>query len=126
MLGSRDAEDRVLGAFLLLDRQLSEKEIGRLRALLGDGDTEVRNFAVQTLAASGDVGSLQRCLEVLASGPPRDLTGAAWGLAEMARRRPEVHEEVVGALRAYKRRARGASRGHAQALLDQLLSEAGQ
>lgn len=121
-LTSPDPAERADAAFVLGgSRRRRRRVIGALRSALSDEDPVVVNFAAQSLGQLGDLESLPTILRLLSTGPPRDRTGAAWAAAALA-----VHANEQGqasaraALRAYRSRARGFSRGHAEALIARL------
>lgn len=117
-----DPSERATAAFTLggpvRDR---ETVIKALRSSLMDADPEVGEFAAASLAMHGDQGSIDRIIETLPTGPPRDRRNAAWAIAELAPHASDaVRMRAMAALAAYHKRARGSSRNHAAVLLARL------
>ena len=116
-LADPDAGERVLAAFELFGQPLSETLLNAIRSLLSDTNPQVKDMAGQTLGEAGDLWSLPLMILALASGPPSEFRGTAWGLARLAVLRPEARTLARDALVQYHARARGRTRAHASDLL---------
>lgn len=108
--------DRQLGAFLLFG-SVDASSIAKLRTLLDDPSSAVRDAAGQSLGSLGDAASLARLIELLKRDPPRDTPGIAWAISELARLEVTDHSAIEQSLEGYYRRARGFTRRHGEALL---------
>ena len=113
-----DAGERTLAAFELFGRPLSEALQLAIRSLLLDAESQVKDMAGQTLGEAGDLEALPLVIAALASAPPSELRGAAWGLARLAELHPVAREPARKALLRYLARARGRTRVHASTLLE--------
>lgn len=121
-LKSPDADARADSAFALGGSRARRDEVLQgLRALLGDDDVVVVNFAAQSLGQLFDTASIQTLLGLLAIGPPRHRRGVAWAVAQLSGGLSETDRvDTALALDRYRRRARGRTREHADALVTDL------
>lgn len=117
LASSPDSGDRAWAAFTLDGRRLRPSELAALRELLFDKDALVRNFAAQSLGSATDIESMDDIIRVLRAASPSDVRGAAWALMRIGIEWPESRDVVEEELTAYRRRARGKNRLHADALL---------
>ncbi len=120
-LDSPHAADRQLAAFVLSGRALGHA-LPKLRSLLEDPSSDVRDSAGQALGSVGDEAAFDRLVQLLDASPPRDTLGIAWAVAEVGLRRPRLRNQSQYALERWRKRTRGFSRRHAEALLGRLVA----
>ena len=124
-LDSPVAADRQLGASLLLGNA-RDTAIPRLRALLEDPNPQVADAAAQALGSVGDQRSLEQLLANLSRRHPRETPGTAWAVAQLGLFDLQIRAQVVAAISQWRKRSRGFSREHADALLAKLARKADQ
>lgn len=121
MLESSGAAERSLGAFQLVGKRVSRRELRVLRTLLDDTNPWVQESAAQALGAAGDITSLGAIVALMDSHSPRDGWGYAWAVGELGAAGDENAQSMAwDALARYKKRARGRSREHAAAIMRRL------
>jgi HEAT repeat protein len=111
--------ERSFAAFVLGGEADSAAIASALMNAMQDQHWAVRDFAAQSLGMLGRTSALPSMEEVIRRVPPAYARGAARGLAELALQGDEsIRSRVIEDLLYYRRRARGSTIPHAQALLD--------
>ncbi|MGH2445692.1 MAG: HEAT repeat domain-containing protein [Candidatus Limnocylindria bacterium] len=120
-LHARDASARAHAAFMPGGTGGSRaKVIAALRECLAHDDEHVAEFAAASLAARRDRESLSTLIKRLRTGRPRDRWDTAWAVMELGVTYDSERQGAVEALLAFRRRARGKTRGHTELLLARL------
>lgn len=111
--------ERIDAIFAVTKTGMPSLVIDSLLESLDDADPDIRDFTAIALAVNNVDVAYPTIADQLASRAPGRATGAAWAVAQFGRN-PALRVDAIARLQRYRKRARGFSRAHADALLAQL------